>query len=184
MIYLIVGASCSGKTSFTINSFLKNKTFEIKHDLMDYTECDDCILIGRYDGDKRSKGTDTILRTQISSLGEQVSNLLNLNKDIVLEGDKIVSKDLFNYLLSLNVPIKLYLINVHPDVSYLRNVANGSTSSRSHLRAVTSKAKNIYNEYFDRMMGEVVDTSSLSREDFNNLSKDNLPSVEDDNLFV
>ena len=47
MIYLIVGASCSGKTSFTYNSFLKGKEFTQTKDILDYCETNDTILLGK-----------------------------------------------------------------------------------------------------------------------------------------
>ena len=189
MIYLIVGASCSGKTSFTYNSFIKGREFKQCKDILDYAETDSTILLGKWISDSRTKGSDTINRQDIHLICPQVLNLLEkTTKDIVLEGDKITSRTVFNQIRDLNVPCKLYLIKVSPEVSYLRNVNNNSRCSYSHLKAVTTKAENIFSEYRDVFDGEEVNTNNVSREDFNILSKDNYKDIckddsDDDRLF-
>jgi hypothetical protein len=55
MIYLIVGASCSGKTSFTYNSFLKGNEFSNNKNILDYCETKDTILLGKWDKEGRTK---------------------------------------------------------------------------------------------------------------------------------
>lgn len=148
MIYIIVGASCAGKTSFTKNSFVGNRDCTEFKDLITVTENKDYYLIGSYLRDSRTLGSDTVNRQDIHLIAPQVQSLLtdakyDNTKDIVLEGDKITSRPLFNSLLELNVPIKLFLIRVSPEISYERNVKNGSRCSYSHLKAVTTKALNI-----------------------------------------
>lgn len=181
MIYLIVGASCSGKTSFTYNSFLKGREFSQKRDVLDYCETDEAILLGKWISDTRTKGTDTINRKDIPLIGSQVEALLPLGKDIVLEGDKITSRNLFDKVLSFGVDVKLYLIDVPPEVSYERNVANNSTCTFSHLKAVTTKAYNIFMLYKDRMDGTRVDATNV--EDFSNFGIGNYHEFEDESIW-
>lgn len=185
MIYLIVGASCSGKTSFTYNSFLKGKEFTQTKDILDYCETNDTILLGKWDREGRTKGSDTINRVDIPLINSWIAKMLESNKDIVLEGDKITSRTIFNYIKELNIPCKLYWIKVEPETSYERNMSNGSTCSFKHLKAVTTKAQNIFIEYCDLFSGEVVDTNKLSREDFDLLDKNNYNLIckDDSNLF-
>lgn len=185
MIYLIVGASCSGKTSFTYNSFLKNKEFVQLKDILDYCETNDTILLGKWDKEGRTKGSDTVNRMDIPLINPWISKMLEYNKDIVLEGDKITSRTIFNYIKELGVSCKLYWIKVTPETSYERNVKNGSSCSFKHLKAVTTKAQNIFVDYCNMFEGEVVDTNKLTREDFDNLNKDNYKTIceEDSSLF-
>jgi len=178
MIYLIIGASCSGKTSFTYNSFLKDKEFINNKNILDYCETKDTILLGKWDKEGRTKGSDTISRKDISLINSWIAEMLKIsNKDIVLEGDKITSRTIFNFIKDFRLPCKLYWIQVTPEVSYSRNVNNGSTCSFSHLKAVTTKAQNIYMDYCNYFNGEIVNTCNLTRKDFDVLNKDNYKTI-------
>lgn len=163
MIYLIVGGSHAGKTSFVKNSFIRNKQIHVYKDLTWVTETDDCYLLGRYDLDKRAIGTDCISRCEIPVIPEQIDRLLSSNKNnIVLEGDKICSRTVFNHVKSLNVPTKLYWIRVSPEISIQRNKEFNTTVSNKLLKSVCTKAKNIYYEYCDIFDGEIFDTDNES----------------------
>ena len=186
MIYIIVGASCAGKTSFTKNSFIGTRECKEFKELITVTENENYYLIGNYLREGRTLGSDTVNRVDIPLIGPQVKLLLESdeydhNKDIVLEGDKITSRPLFNFLLSLGVPIKLFLINVSPEISYERNMKNGSRCSFSHLKAVTHKALNIFNEYKDRMNGTMVDASEVS--DFTTFSMYNYKEFVEESIW-
>ena len=104
----------------------------------------------------------------IGKIGEQVKRLLIKNKDIVLEGSRVVSRPLFNYLKSLNVPIKLYYIKCSIEISYKRNIKNNSTLTFSQVKQECSRVENIYNEYYDIFDGEIIETNEIK--DFNDLS--------------
>lgn len=175
MIYLIVGGSCCGKTSFVKNSWLKDRCFEIKKELLYYTETDSSILLGKYNniGGRERSGTDTISRSQIHLMGEQVERLISKGKDIILEGDKATSRKLFNKLLSLG-EVKLILIRCETHISIRRNSENNSTAKESTLKASLTKAINIFREYRDIMSGVEIDTSSFSLEDFKRFSINNI----------
>lgn len=171
MIYIIIGGSCCGKTSFCKNTWLRDSTFEVKKDLIFYTETNNVCLIGKYSnicGRERS-GTDTISRSQLGLIYEQVDRLIRNGKDIVLEGDKAVSRNLFNSLLKLS-DVKLILINSHYKKSIERNIRNSTTVKESTLKAICTKANNIFEEYKHLMNGEFIDTSSFCIDDFKNFS--------------
>lgn len=174
MIYLIVGGSCCGKTSFVKNTWLKDDNFEQKKDLLYYVETEEAILLGKYsniDGRERA-GTDTISRSQIGLMGEQVERLLEKNKDIVLEGDKATSRKLFDKVLSLG-EVSLILITCDIAISLKRNVANQTTVKESTLKAALTKARNIFEEYKTIMNGVEIDTTAFFVEDFKQFSMRN-----------
>lgn len=183
MIYLIIGGSCCGKTSFVKNTWLKGKSFETKKDILTYVETDNAIILGKYsniDGRERS-GTDTISRSQVSLIGEQVKSLVGYDKDIVLDGDKATSRKLFDFLLSLD---KTQLILIHCDatLSLQRNYEQNTIVSEATLKRILSKAKNIFGEYKDKMNGICIDTSKFTIEDFKAFSLYNYKSyIKEDN---
>lgn len=170
MIHLIIGPSCAGKTSFTMNKFIKNRQFKQYKDILDICELDNCFLIGKYELDRRSKGTDTINRKDIKLIKDQVTKLLNKNKDIILDGDKITSHPFFDYIKDLNTDVKLYYIKCSPETSYERNVANNSVCKFKHLKAVCTKANNIYNDYKDYFDSICIETDNIK--DFTDFGKD------------
>lgn len=164
MVYLIVGGSCSGKTSFVRNKFISYDKGIMKKDILPYLETENKILIGVYDGMKgRTEGTDRINRHDIPKFGEQIIkfNKENPNKDIILEGDKIVSRPLWNKLIENKIECKVYLIECSPETSIERNRKNNSTNKESTLKASCTRAKNIYNEYKDIFNGEIISSENV-----------------------
>lgn len=168
MIYIIIGASHAGKTQFTINSFLKGKEFVEYKDILPITETDSAYLLGTYSSEDRYKGSDKVLRKDIPRIFEQVQRLCGKGKDIVLEGDKITSHGLMDSLLTLDEPLKMFLIRVDVDEMIKRNVADNSKSSDVHLRAVRTKAEKLYADYSHKMESEIVLTDGNT--DFSELS--------------
>ena len=174
MIYLIIGGSCCGKTSFVKNTWLKGKNFQTKKDILYYVETDEAIIIGKYsniDGRERS-GTDTISRSQVGLIGEQVKRLLTFGKAIILDGDKATSRKLFNILLTMG-KVQLILIHCTIDISLMRNREQNTIVRESTLKAILTKAKNIFGEYRDVMNGIEIDTSNFTISDFKNYSLSN-----------
>ena len=171
MIYIIIGGSCCGKTSFVKNTWLKGSYFETKKDILSYVETEKAIILGKYsniDGRERS-GTDTISRSQVSLIGEQVKRLYVKDKDIVLEGDKATSRKLFDALLSLG-KVKLILIHCDVYLSLQRNKEQNTIVKESTLKAILTKARNIFEEYKTRMDGIEIDTTNFIVEDFKQYS--------------
>lgn len=170
MIYLIIGGSCCGKTSFVKNTWLRSCSFEVKKDILPYTETSNALLLGKYsniDGRERS-GSDTISRSQICLIEEQIKKFQTQGKDIILEGDKITSKKIFDMLLPYKP--KLILIHSSIEVSLGRNKQNDTIVKSSTLKAILTKAKNRFIEYKDSMNGISIDTSNFSVEDFKSFS--------------
>lgn len=155
MIYIIIGTTNAGKSSLTKNTFIRGRDIIVRKDITTISETGDCILIGDYSRKDRRAGTDTIARQDIVKMGEQVESLIDLNKDIVLEGTRCISRPLFNKLLSLNVDITLIWVQCSVETSYKRT--NESISLRMCKRDY-SASRNIFEEYKDRMNGIIINT--------------------------
>ena len=165
MIYIIIGGTNSGKSSLTKNTFIKEQDMVVKKDIVTITETKDCILIGDYNRQDRRVGTDTIARTDIKKMSDQVEALLSTNKDIVLEGMRCVSRPLFNKLLTLNAEITLIWVQCTPETSFQRT--NESIKYSICKRDYTA-SKNIFYEYADRMKTILINTDNIK--DFTKLS--------------
>ena len=167
-IYLIIGGSHAGKTSFVLNTFGRGRTGTFRKDLVGLTEYDDCILFGDYIVDKRTKGTDTITRIWLNRLYPQIEKLVPLGKDIVLEGDRIVSRPLFDKIAELGVETVLIWVKCSINTTLERNKAFNSTAQESTLRGAWKRAENIYKEYYRQFNGMIVYSDTI--EDFTQFS--------------
>lgn len=181
MIYIIIGPSHAGKTSFTVNSFLKGEAKYYK-DLVGITECDSAFLIGNYLLDKRARGSDTIARQEVSRIPEQILRLVNRGKDIVLEGDKVCSKAVMKAVLSCKERCKLYYIRCSLHTSIERNAQFNSTVSVSVLKRVATKASNIYADFYSLCDGEIIDTDTITN--FSKLSNKSDEGIRSSGLVV
>lgn len=173
MIYIVIGPSCSGKSTFVVNSFIKGKSAKETKDILTLCETDTCFLVGKWFDSRRVKGLDRISRAQIPLIVEQVKKLIPRNKDIVLEGDKVVSQKIFRELLLTGEKCKLFWIRCSAETSLNRNRKNGSTQQESSIRAVATKAKNIFYMFQSEMDGEIIDTENVVDWDNFNLSTAN-----------
>ena len=185
MIYIVIGGSCCGKTSFVKNTWLNGKGLEPKRDILSYVETDEAIVLGKYsniDGRERS-GTDTISRSQVRFIGAQVEKLIHRhgNKDIVLEGDKATSRKVFDAILELNIPVQLILLHCDSQLSISRHREYPTTVSDTMLKAMLTRSKNIFVEYKERMNGIEIDTSDFTPEDFKTFSLFNYKDYIKDN---
>ena len=168
MIYVIVGPSHAGKTSFTMNSFMQGDEVTYSKDIVGVTKCGDNYLIGNYLVEKRAKGSDTVARQEVKFIADQVIKLASEGKTVVLEGDKICSHPLLDRLIDENLPVKLYYIRCSIETSKKRNVAWNSTVNDGVLKRVATKAKNIYLDYYKQFDGEILDTDTI--EDVHSIS--------------
>lgn len=153
MIYVIIGASCSGKTSFIKNTWLVNDKPIEQKDLIHYTITSNAILLGRYIENERICGCDRISRKNIKDIVEQVRRLVDEygnEKDIVLDGDRITLSSIMDGLLSIGNNITMLLITCSQTTSINRNLANGFTNTRFH-KAVCTKAMNLFKKYSDKV---------------------------------
>lgn len=160
MIYIIVGPSCAEKTSFIMNTWLKGKQRKDLNDLMMLCETDEAFLLGNWSAEVRSKGLDRISRKQISLIPEQVKRLIGKGKDIVLDGDKAVGQKIFEELLATKEKCQLYWIKRSAEESIRRNRVNGSTLKDGRIKAVATKAENIFWKFAPDMRGGIILTEN------------------------
>lgn len=162
MVYVVIGNSHSGKSSFVRNTWIRGREFVLNRDLMPYSELDDVILIGRYDtGDKRRDGTDSTERKQVGNYAEQILRLLPKGKDIVIEGMRCVSRPMMNKLLENNVEVKLIWIRVSPEVSYQRNLDWGTTTDEKMAVRHYTMCSNFVNDYTGKVDIMTIDSTNV-----------------------
>lgn len=171
MIYLIVGASRAGKTTFTENTFLRGRDNHEYRDIFTLTENDEYILFGKYGVEDRRKGTDTTNRKDITKYYEQIERLKEKNKDIVLEGTRLSTK-LFMQLFLGGYECKLFWIYSSPEKILERNREKGNEQTTSHFVAEATKAKYMFWKYAQLFDGEIIDTNWINNsEDWERLEK-------------
>lgn len=156
MIYIIIGQSGSGKTTFAKTNFLV-EPIEIIEDVIPYSKCANGIYaLGRYGIGKRTEGTDTLAYNAKNNIKKQLKALRD--KNIVLEGDRINNKEIFDYIATLGVEVKLYLVTCSLKTSMERLRAAGSTITPTFVKATKTKSKRMFLEYASRFNGEVIKT--------------------------
>ena len=181
MIVFVIGASRAGKSSYIKNTFLTGSV-KFKKDILPYCETDSCYIIGDYEKYKDSSetriGLDKISKKQILDILPQVIKLYNVsNKDIILDGDKAVNRNLMNGLLEKKCDIKIIYIRCSTETSISRSKACGIPTSDSTLKALRTKADNFYYEYEGRVRAEIIDTDEVT--DFTVFSANNLPQKKE-----
>lgn len=156
MFYIIIGQSGSGKTTFVKTNFLSG-SIKIVEDIIPYSVCDNgTIALGRYGIGKRTEGTDTLSYSAKEKIKKQLRKLRG--KNVVLEGDRINNKEIFDFIATLGVDIKLYLITCSLKTSMQRLRAAGSTISLPFVKTTRTKSKRMFLEYGQRFNGEVINT--------------------------
>lgn len=184
MIYVIVGASCSGKTTFIKNTWSPNEKAIEEKDIIHYTITQDAILIGRYMSDKRLCGCDRISRCMTKRICEQVKRLLKKYgkiKNIVLDGDRITLSSIMDELLTFENDVTLLLITCSQEISIQRNLENGY-SNKKVLKAVYTKSLNFFEKYYDKVKTAMyIYTDGFSENDFKHFNIDSLKKFKHPN---
>jgi hypothetical protein len=170
MIYLVIGPSCSGKTQFVTNSFIKSDSRCIK-DLIKITVTDTSILIGDYTTNNKVRGTDRISRSQLKLIAPQIIKSFNDTKlDIVAEGINVCWDFVLEDLIPYKEHIKLIYINCSKETSLLRNYQINENANSSWFKAVYTRSFNTFNKYKNVFDSYIVDTEHGV--DFNLISLD------------
>lgn len=155
MITIVIGQSGAGKTSF-VRSLLKGQG-TVKEDGIYFTEFEDGIIaLGKYGVGIRTEGTDTLPY----NAKEKIKTFIEEHKDrnIVMEGDRITNKDIFEFVARLRVPVKLYIVTCSLGESMRRLRAAGSSISITFVKATKTKSKRLFFSYSNIFHGEVINT--------------------------
>lgn len=163
MIYIVIGQSGSGKTTFVKKHFLNGKT-QIIEDEIPYTICGNIAAIGRYNIKKRTEGTDTLSYNSQNKIKSVLCKLIKKGYDIIMEGDRINTSDMFDYVKGLGQEVKLFLVKCSILTSMERLQKAGSTISISFIKATKTKSNKNFIKYAVIFHGEIIDTEGLSNE--------------------
>ena len=177
-VYLIIGCSHSGKSSYVKNTFIRGRECVSSRDLMLLTEFDDCILIGRYDaGVGRRGGTDSVERKQVGLFGQQIVKLLSRGKDIVLEGVRCISRPMMKVLDENGIKPKILWLKISPETSMKRQIAFGNQNPSLKITSSDfKKCENFMRDFRGKVETMIVDTESC--EDFSKLSRNDLSGAK------
>lgn len=168
MIHIVIGPSCAGKSTFVKNSFIKDSQLTLFKDIIKVTESEYAYLIGDYTAktvDGRLRGTDAIARQYLKLVVPQIKNLISDHtKDVVIDGDKIYSHNIFDALVDLTPFIKVELdyIWCSEKTSLDRNKKNGATMKESAIKALSTKPYNLYMEYKDKFPSYIYNTEGIT----------------------
>lgn len=156
MIYIVIGQSGSGKTTFVKQRWLAGNS-QIVEDEVPYTVCDGRALIGKYNVGLRTEGTDTLPYDALPRILKQIDRLYP-HMDIVLEGDRINNRRLFEHILRRGYAAKLFLLRCSIVTSVKRLRAAGSKITPKFVKATRTKSEHNFLRYASAMDGEVVVT--------------------------
>jgi len=155
VIYIVIGQSGAGKTTFVKERFIKGDTM-IVNDIVPCTISKGVVLIGKYNVGLRTEGTDCLPYNALGKIEKQVEKL---NKGVVVvEGDRINNNEFFNFLINKRLEGKLYLItcSVETSIKRLRNA--GSKITEKFVRATRTKSINNFIKYRYFFDGEEICT--------------------------
>ena len=164
MFTIVIGQSGAGKTTFVKERLLK-EPYEVKKDIVAYTECGNGVVaLGKYGTGKRTDGTDTLSYSAKENIKKQLTKFAAEGRDVVMEGDRINNREVFEHIAKLGVKVKLYLVRCTLGTSMKRLRAAGSTITPTFVKTTQTKARNMFEAYRLRFDGEQI-INELERTD-------------------
>ncbi len=157
VFYIIIGQSGSGKTSFVRDKFIFGEMEVAKGDIY-YTKSNGMYALGKYGVGIRTEGTDTLPYNAKTTIKKQLRKFAKANADVVLEGDRINNAAMFDFVSTLGVDVKLYLVTCSVRTSMERLRAAGSTITPAFVKATKTKSRRMFLKYSGRFNGEVIKT--------------------------
>ncbi len=155
MIVVIIGQSGGGKTSFAKTQFLQGE-LKIVNDIVPYTTNGRICAVGKYGIGKRTEGTDTLPYNSGAKIRQLITKLHSEGKNILIEGDRINNRAMFEFLRKLNADVKLYLVTCSLETSINRLRAAGSKITLKFVKATKTKSKNNFLQWAEYFNGEVI----------------------------
>lgn len=188
MIYLIIGPSCSGKSTFIKNTWIRNsKIKEEGKQILPYTIVDDAILLGKYfyDSDTRTVGGDRVERLAWEKIVEWIKTISNIypQKDVVIDGFKALTYKSMEDIVRTFNNIHLILITCSRETSIIRNIKCGSKSKYSSLKAAYTISHKLFAQYRNKVQkSNYIFTDNFDEKDFKDFEKkiiNNKVEIED-----
>lgn len=155
MIFIIIGQSGSGKTTFVRKRFLTGE-LSIVEDIVPYTTNGEYCAIGKYGIGIRTEGTDTLSYDAGEKIRRQIRKLQDEGKNVVIEGDRINNRATFATIALMNAPTKLFLVDCSLETSLQRLRAAGSKITPTFVKATKTRSRNNFLKWRKRFDGEVV----------------------------
>lgn len=159
MIYVVIGQSGAGKTTFCKTRFLKEPFIPVESYPVACTRSGNVYAIGKYGIGIRTEGTDTLSYNAMPKIIQTVKDLLHDgHQDILMEGDRINNDVMFLFLAALQVPVRLYLLRCDIQTSLKRLRAAGSKITPVFVKSTRTKAMKRFMRWGQTFQGEVIDT--------------------------
>lgn len=159
MIYVVIGQSGAGKTTFVKKRFLTAplELLEKKYPVP-VTKSGDVFAIGRYGIGIRTEGTDTTARNALPKIIQTVRLLVKEKMNVLMEGDRINNDTMLQFLATLGVPVRLTLLTCSIATSLARLSESGSSITSQFVQCTQTKSRNRFLKWGGRFNGEVINT--------------------------
>ena len=161
MIYVVIGQSGAGKTTFCKTRFLTEPFEPVENYPVACTRSGEIFALGKYGIGIRTEGTDTLSYSAAPKIMQTVKALIaDGHKEILMEGDRINNDKMFLFLATVGVPVKLYLVRCGLKTSMTRLRNSGSKITETFVKTTRTKAMNRFMKWNQVFHGEVIDTDA------------------------
>lgn len=169
MIYYIVGASFTGKTSFVRNTFITGKEVSFIEDTVPYyvNTAENYIVLGNYETTQRLGGTDRIpSEVTITEIADLIIAKANEGYDVVVEGFRMVNPISLNRIL--NNELDTHLVLIKSDLNALVRRSRRPMAIKQ-FKSMLQKSESFYraNEH-KTLKADSIDTTDV--EDFSTIN--------------
>lgn len=156
MVYIIVGQSGSGKTTYVKKNLLKEPYEYLDYGIPCTKGSNGVIALGKYGIGIRTEGTDTLSYNSQDKIKKAIAILKD--NTIVLEGDRITNSSIIDYIIKLGVEAEIILITCSLKTSIKRLREAGSNISLKFVKATKTKSRNLFIRYEYILKGKVINT--------------------------
>ncbi len=140
MIYVIIGQSGSGKTTYVKQIFFNEKNFRRFDKPIKYTITNNNLLIGHYGIGIRCEGSDTLGFNQYRDIMKFVKENIEKFENIVLEGDRINQKETFEFAKTQNAKVYCFICSIAESLERLSKA--GSKIDEKFVLTTRTKSLN------------------------------------------
>ena len=159
MIYVVIGQSGAGKTTFCKTRFLTAPFEPVEGYPVACTRSGEIYALGKYGIGIRTEGTDTLSYSAAPKIIQTVKALIHDgHKGILMEGDRVNNDKMFLFLATVGVPVKLYLVTCSLRTSMSRLRESGSKITETFVKTTKTKAANRFMKWGQAFHGEVIET--------------------------